>query len=88
MVLNKVEELYREACELGLSVSLSKRHLNCQKSFSLSNIPGPNLAGRPGRRRRPRGERRQRRCGRQERSASAAQPVATAPSYATVARSP
>ena len=52
MVKNKVVELYREACVLGLSVSLSIRHLNGQESFSLSTISGPDLAGRPGRRRR------------------------------------
>ena len=72
---------------LGLSVSLSLRHLNGQESFYLSTILGPDFAGRPGRRRRPRGGRRQRRRGRRERCASAAQPTAAA-SPSAVARSP
>ena len=61
MFINKVLELYREACKHGLSVSLSINNLNGQESFSLATIPGPDLAGRPERRRRPRGGRRQRR---------------------------
>ena len=64
MVINKVVKLYREACELGLSFSLLIHHINGQESFSLSTIPGPDLAGRPAhRRRRPRGGHSQRRCG-------------------------
>ena len=61
MFINKVLELYREACKHGLSVSLSINNMNGQESFSLATIPGPDLAGRPERRRRPRGGRRQRR---------------------------
>ena len=53
MFINKVLELYREACYHGLSVSLSINNLNGQESFSLATIPGPDLAGRPERRRRP-----------------------------------
>ena len=85
MFINKVLGLYREACRHGLSVSLSINNLNGQESFSLATIPGPDLAGRPGRFRRPRGSQRTR--GRQECSASAVQPTASAPSFA-VTRSP
>ena len=90
MFINKVLELYREACKHGLSVSLSINNLNGQESFSLATIPGPDLAGRPERRRRPRGGRRQRRRrqDQQECSAKPAQPAAVAPSYAAVVRSP
>ena len=90
MFINKVLELYREACQHGLSVSLSINNLNGQESFSLATIPGPDLAGRPDRCRRPRGGRRQRRRrqDQQECSAKAAQPAAVAPSYAAVVRSP
>ena len=59
----------------------SIRHLNGQESFSLSTIPGPDLAGWPGPRLRPRGRRRRRR---QEWSAGAAHQAAVAPSYTTV----
>ena len=68
-----------------VSQSPSPNHLNDKESFSLSTIPGPDLAGRPGRCRRPRGSQRTR--GRQECSASAVQPTASAPSFA-VTRSP
>ena len=90
MFINKVLELYREACKHGLSVSLSINNMNGQESFSLATIPGPDLAGRPERRRRPRGGRRQRRRrqDQQECSAKTAQPAAVAPSYAAVVRSP
>ena len=90
MFINKVLELYREACKHGLSVSLSINNMNGQESFSLATIPGPDLAGRPERRRRPRGGRRQRRRrqDQQECSARTAQPAAVAPSYAAVVRSP
>ena len=90
MFINKVLELYREACYHGLSVSLSINNLNGQESFSLATIPGPDLAGRPERRCRPRGGRRQRRRrqDQQECSAKTAQPAAVAPSYAAVVRSP
>ena len=90
MFINKVLELYREACKHGLSVSLSINNMNGQESFSLATIPGPDLAGRPERRRRPRGGRRQRRRrqDQQECSAKPAQPAAVAPSYAAVVRSP
>ena len=90
MFINKVLELYREACKHGLSVSLSINNMNGQESFSLATIPGPDLAGRPERRRRPRGGRRQRRRrqDQQECSARATQPAAVAPSYAAVVRSP
>ena len=90
MFINKVLELYREASQHGLSVSLSINNMNGQESFSLATIPGPDLAGRPERRRRPRGGHRQRR-GRQDQqecSAKTAQPAAVAPSYAAVVRSP
>ena len=90
MFINKVLELYWEACRHGLSVSLSINNLNGQESFSLATIPGPDLAGRPERHHRPRGGRRQRRHrqDQQECSAKAAQPAAVAPSYAAVVRSP
>ena len=80
MFINKVLELYREACQHGLSVSLSINNLNGQESFSLATIPGPDLAGRPERRRRPQGGRRQRRRrqDQQECSAKAAKPAAVA----------
>ena len=55
--------------------------------FYLSNIPDPDLADRPGRRRHPRGGRRQRSRGRQLHCASTSQPTAAAPSFA-VARLP
>ena len=38
MFINKVLELYREACQHGLSVSLSINNLNGQESFSLATI--------------------------------------------------
>ena len=41
MVIDKVVELYREAFRLGLWVSLFIRHLNGQKSFSLSRLDRP-----------------------------------------------
>jgi len=50
-------ELYREACVHGLPVSLSLSHHNGRESFSFTSIPGPDLAGRPERRSRPRGGR-------------------------------
>ena len=43
MVIDKVVELYRETCWRGLSISIG---------FSLTTIPGPDLAGRSGRHRR------------------------------------
>ena len=86
MFINKVLELYREACQHGLSVALSINNLNGQESFSLATILGPDLAGWPERRRPPQGGRRQRRrrqCGvytQQECSARTAQPAAVVPS--------
>ena len=85
MFIDKIVELYREACVHGLPVSLSLSHLNGRESFSFTSIPGPDLAGRPERRRRPRGGRRRR--GRGNHGASADQPADAVPSYATVARS-
>jgi len=67
-------------------VSLSLSHHNGRESFSFSTIPGPDLAARPERRRRPCGGRRRR--GRVNHGASAGQPTDAAPSYAAVARSP
>merc|ERR1711911_454305 len=60
MFIDKIMELYREACVHGLPVSLSLSHHNGRESFSFTTIPGPDLAGRPERRRRPRGGRRRR----------------------------
>merc|ERR1712200_64780 len=39
MFINKVLELYREACKHGLSVSLSINNMNGQESFSLATVP-------------------------------------------------
>ena len=38
MDIKRVLDFYREACGLGLSVSLSLRHLNGQESFTLSTL--------------------------------------------------
>ena len=46
MFINKIMELYREACIHGLPVSLSLSHHNGRESFSFTTIPGPDLAGR------------------------------------------
>ena len=62
MFIDKVLELYRKACHVG-TASLAINHLNGQASFSLATIPGPDLAGRPERLRRPRGGRRRRQHG-------------------------
>ena len=86
MFINKIMELYREACVHGLPVSLSLSHHNGRESFSFTSIPGPDVAGRPEPRRRPRGGRRRR--GRENHGACAGQPTDAAPSYAAVARSP
>ena len=86
MFIDKIMKLYREACVHGLPVSLSLSHHNGRESFSFTSIPGPDLAGRPERRRRPRGGRRRR--GRVNHGACAGQSADAAPSYAAVARSP
>ena len=86
MFINKIMELYREACVHGLPVSLSLSHHNGRESFSFTSIPGPDVAGRPEPRRRPRGGRRRR--GRENHGACAGQPTNAAPSYAAVTRSP
>ena len=86
MFLDKIVELYREACVHGLPVSLSLSHHNGRESFSFTSIPGPDVAGRPEPRRRSRGGRRRR--GRENHGACAGQPTDAAPSYAAVARSP
>ena len=86
MFIDKIMELYREACVHGLPASLSLSHHNGRESFSFTTIPGPDLAGRPECRRRPHGGRRRR--GRVNHGASAGQPTDAAPSNAAVARSP
>ena len=86
MFTYKFVGLYREACIHSLPVSLSLSHHNGRESFSFTTIPGPDLAGWPERRRRPRGGRRRR--GRENHGACADQPANAAPFYAAVVRSP
>ena len=47
MDIDRVVDIYREAFGLGLSISLSICHLNCQENFSLSAILGPECLRHP-----------------------------------------